>query len=209
MNALRPSSNSRPPGRTRIASALAVLGLAATGAAPAGTPATSATPASAPAAAPSPAPSAGAAKRAPVHAAVTEAEAREVMTALERAARRRNLDGLVDLLAPDATIEIRTRFDGREHVNRHDRASYLEMLTGGFAALNSLDGYDYAIADLALRVDGLAMVADSRVVETVIFDGRSQLTESRETARLERRGDRVLITRVIATTGAQEPPPAR
>lgn len=136
---------------------------------------------------------------------LTEAEVRAFMSGVEAASRARDVPRIAATLAPECRIELRTRIDGQERVTLMTRDEYIELLTSGYASLKDLQGYDYEVRDqrVTLEHDAPAATVVSHVTETVVFGGRRQVTESEETARVERRADGLKIVGVSAlTTGS-------
>jgi hypothetical protein len=133
---------------------------------------------------------------------LSEGEVRTFMTSVERASRARDVPRLAATLAPDCRIELRTRIGGQERVTLMTRDEYIEMLTSGYAALKDLQAYDYEVNDqqVALEHDAPAATVVSHVTETVVFADRRQVTQSEETARVERRGDGLKVVAVSALT---------
>lgn len=141
---------------------------------------------------------------APADPPPAEAEVRSVMDAIARAARARDLPQLAAVMAADCRVELRTLIGGREQITLLTRAEYVELLAGGYAALKDLEDYDYQVGaqQVSLENDPPAATVVSQVTETMVFDGRRTLTASEETARLERRGGRLLLVAVSSLTRA-------
>ena len=135
---------------------------------------------------------------------LTESEVRTFMSGVEAASRARDVPRIAATLAPDCRIELRTRIDGQERVTLMTRDEYVELLTSGYASLKALQGYDYEVSDqrIALEHDAPAATVVSHVTETMVFGGHRQVTESEETARVERRADGLKVVGVSALTTA-------
>ncbi len=133
---------------------------------------------------------------------LTEAEVRAFMGGVEAASRARDVPRIAATLAPDCRIELRTRIDGQERVTLMTRDEYVELLTSGYASLKGLEGYDYEVSDqrVTLEHDAPAATVVSHVTETMVLGGRRQVTESEETARVERRTDGLKVVAVSALT---------
>jgi hypothetical protein len=129
-------------------------------------------------------------------------EVRAFMAHVAAASRARDLAAISAALSNDCRIELRSVVDGREAVTLLTRAEYVDVLSNGFAALKDLDDYDYRASTLAVTIDheppGATVVSDVR--ETFSLRGRRQVTDSRETARVERRGGELKLVAVSAET---------
>jgi len=133
---------------------------------------------------------------------LTESEVRTFMGGIERASRARDVPRLAAALAPDCRIELRTRIGGQERVTLMTRDEYVELLTSGYASLANLQGYEYDVTEqqVTLEHDTAAATVVSHVTETIVFEHRRQVTESEETARVERRADGLRLVAVSALT---------
>lgn len=133
---------------------------------------------------------------------LAEGEVRGFMNGIEFAARARDVPRLAATLAPDCRVELRTRIAGQERVTLMTRDEYLEMLTGGYAAMKDLEAYDYQVNDqqVALERDAPAATVVSHITETLVLGGRRQVTHSEETARVERRADGLKVVAVSSLT---------
>lgn len=134
----------------------------------------------------------------------TDAGVRALMQAVESAARARDPAALALLLAPDCRIELRAVVAGREQLTLFTREEYVAMLTRGYAAMKDLEDYDYRVSALQISYDlapvGATVTSDVR--ESFVFKGRHVATLSHETARIERRGDALLLVAVADETEA-------
>jgi hypothetical protein len=130
------------------------------------------------------------------------AEVRAFMAQVAEASRARDLAAIAAALAPDCRIELRTLIAGREEVTLLTRAEYIELLTSGLAALRELEDYDYQVSKQDVTIDheppGATVVSEIR--ESFRLGGRRQVTDSRETARVERRGGLLKLVAVSAET---------
>ena len=82
------------------------------------------------------------------------------------------------------------------------RDEYIEVLSSGYAALKDLEDYDYVVSGLEVTLEhepeGATVV--SQVRESFLFGGRRIVTQSREVARVERRGAELKLVAVSAET---------
>jgi hypothetical protein len=133
---------------------------------------------------------------------LTDGEVRAFMNDVGAASRARDVPRIAATLAPDCRVELRTRIGGQERVTLMTRDEYVELLTSGYASLKELQGYDYEVSDqqVTLEHDPPAATVVSHVTETIVFGGRRQVTESEETARVERRADGLKVVAVSALT---------
>lgn len=132
----------------------------------------------------------------------TVAQVRAFMESVADASRARDLVRLTAALADDCRIELHSTVEGREHVTLLTRAEYVELLSSGFAALKDLEHYDYRVSDLEVTLDRdpPGATVTSRVHEAFVLNGRPSATESRETARVERRGPELKLVAVSSET---------
>lgn len=143
----------------------------------------------------------------PVRAAepLHEREVRAFVAAVADAARARDVERLAAAIADDCRIRLRTRVGSREHVTDVDKAEYVAMLRDGFIALKDLERYDYQVGSVEVTLDGAtAANVHALITETLVYGGRSLTTVSEEQSRVERRGGRLAIVAVTATTSAPE-----
>jgi hypothetical protein len=133
---------------------------------------------------------------------LTDGEVRAFMSGVEAASRARDVPRIAAMLAPDCRIELRTRIGGRERVTLMTRDEYVELLTSGYASFKDLQDYEYEVSDqrVTLEHDAPAATVVSHVTETIVFSGHRQVTESEETARVERRADGIRVVAVSALT---------
>jgi hypothetical protein len=129
-------------------------------------------------------------------------EVRAFMAHVAAASRARDLAAIAATLSSDCRIELRTVIDGREEVSLLTRAEYVDVLSNGLAALRDLADYDYRASTLEVTIDheppGATVISDVR--ETFSLGGRRLVTDSRETARVERRGGQLKVVAVSAET---------
>lgn len=146
---------------------------------------------------------------APAHAAeppLAEAEVRALMTQVAAASNARDVQGLAGTLSADCRIELRSSIGGREAVTLFDKGEYVDMLTSGYAAMKALERYDYHVAAISIELESGAATVESQVTETSVFGGRELVTQSVETARVERRDGRLVIVAVSSLTREATPP---
>jgi hypothetical protein len=138
-------------------------------------------------------------------APISEGAVRALLHAVEAASRERDLAALAALLAPDCRIELRTTVAGREQLTLFTRDEYVALLAQGFAAMKDLERYDYRVSDTTISFDDEppGATAVSTVHESWVFHGKEVATNSHETARVERRGGRLLLAAVADETEAQ------
>lgn len=142
--------------------------------------------------------------------ALQEREVRAFVAAVADAARDRDLDRLAAALADDCRIQLRTTVGGRERVTEVDKTEYVAMLRDGFFALKELERYDYQVGAVEVVLDGAtAANVHAVITETLAYDGRSATTVSEEQSRVERRGGRLVIVSVTATTSGPQQTAAR
>lgn len=136
---------------------------------------------------------------------LTQAEVRQFMAGIARAAQARDVERLGAAVADDCRIELETRIGGARHVSVLDRAEYLAQLRGGAAALGDLESYTYVVDDqqVTLTPGAAAATVVSHVTETAVFGGVHQVTHSVETARVERRPGGLRLVAVTALTAGR------
>lgn len=139
-----------------------------------------------------------------------EREVRAFVASAADAARARDVGRIAAAIADDCRMQLRTRFGGREHVTDIDKAEYVAMLTDGFIALEDLERYDYQVSGVDVQLDGpTAANVRAQVTETLVYAGRSVTTVTDEQSRIERRGGRLVVVSVTATTSAPQQTAAR
>ncbi len=130
------------------------------------------------------------------------AEVRAFMARIASASRARDVDALAAALSSDCRIEFRTQLDGREQVTLLTRAEYVDYLRHGFAALKELPDYEYRASTLSVTLDREppGATVESRVHESFTLNRQHRETDSRETARVERRDGQLKLVAVSAET---------
>jgi hypothetical protein len=130
------------------------------------------------------------------------AEVRAFMAHVERVSRARDIAALGAALATDCRIELRTVIGGQERVTLLTRAEYVQLLADGEARMKDLSEYDYRVSGLKVTTDreppGATVV--SQVHESFTLGGKHFATDSRETARVERRGGELKLVAVSSET---------
>lgn len=137
---------------------------------------------------------------------LTEPEVRAFVAEVESAAAARDVERIGATMAADCRIEIRTHFEGREHVVTMSKDEYLGMLDKGFSGFRDLQSYAYDIEPTAIRIEGAhAATVVGRVREDLVIRGVESATLSDETWRVERRDGRLVLAEVVATTRGAGP----
>ena len=127
---------------------------------------------------------------------LTEAEVREFMAGFDAAERAGNVAAIGAALAPECRVEMRATVEGREHVTAMSHDEYLTDLDDYYGSLHDLAGYDYRSepARVSIAPGAAAASAIRQIAESFTVDGERHAYHIEETATLERRDGRLLIT---------------
>lgn len=118
-----------------------------------------------------------------------------LLDALDQAIRRKDVDGVLRLIAPDATITIHMRQGAQQQFATLSREEYRRTLAMGFA-FPSANDYARVNTTVALAPDERSAKISFKTIETLRQGHREIKIEGEETLVLKLRDDKPAITSV-------------
>ncbi len=127
---------------------------------------------------------------------LAEADVIEFMNGFDAAERTGDVAAISAALAPDCRVEMRATAEGHEHVTAMSHDEYLTDLDDYYGSLHDVAGYEYRSepARATIAPGGETARATRRVTESFSLDGERHTFHVDETATLERRDGRLVIT---------------
>jgi len=118
------------------------------------------------------------------------------MAGFDAAERAGDVAAIGAALAPECRVEMRATTEGREHVTALSHDEYLADLEDYYGSLHELAGYDYRSepAQVAIAPGAATASAIRQITESFTVDGERHTFHVEETATVERREGRLLIT---------------
>lgn len=128
---------------------------------------------------------------------ISEQEVQSVIQAVDKAANDRSVKGILTHMADDVVVKLILTDGSQNKLYSLNRAQYAMLLEEGFKVAKE---YEYGRKDTTISIapDGKSAEVSSQTIETLTFPDGSQRSEAEETAILELRNGKVVITSVKA-----------
>ena len=130
-------------------------------------------------------------------AGLTQAEVETYLAKMDKAVQQRNVRAVSELMSDQADVVINLTLQGQSQVLSMTKEQYIEMLGQGWSAASD---YSYQTSGVVIKINGDHALIFSQVHEKMTIQGQVISTSSKEEARVERVGGKLLATRIVAYT---------
>ncbi len=117
-----------------------------------------------------------------------------VVTDMEHATKRKDVDGISDALSDDVTIVININMRGQEQVLTPSKQEYIAMLKESWSIA---ENYKYSRSNLEIDFKGHRAIVTADIRESMTVKGRRISSDTREEVTMEILDARPLVTKVV------------
>ena len=128
---------------------------------------------------------------------ISEQEVQSVIQAVDKAANDRSVEGILTHMSDDVVVRLILTDGSKNKLYSLNRAQYAMFLEEGFKVAKEYE-YGRKGTKISIAPDGKSAEVSSQTIETMTFPDGSQRSEAEETATLELRNGKVVITSVKA-----------
>jgi hypothetical protein len=130
--------------------------------------------------------------------AITREAVAMMMSEIEEAANRKDIDSIAYYLAPDLVVFLTVDSPGGRQDLRLNKEEYLEKLQQGFSKIPAYS-YRSENVDIIISQDGKSATIVEDIRETVgTLEAKTEVVSNQKSA-LEFRGGRIVVTKIVAT----------